>query len=215
MNMWHTTEFKVTIENPVIYRDFQEMLTFASQTPSNTEVFYAGIYESKLSDLSVEVLAPDSQAPSFLWLDSYEAVDWKIRNVENIVGVIVSSHKKGSTVFGVPADKVMHSKSRIGYRGGSPDCHCVAGRFRCEGQNGLPQLISRIETALDLKLGGYSTRYGGQIIAFSDLPEDLDEQVAILENNLKAQRLACEGHSKKDADRIFKRHVIPRLKDPI
>ncbi len=101
-NHWHTTMLNVTFSNYPQFVKSQAPVSLAPYIDANTKLIYLGAYEA--GDLyfnnEIKVTIPASVEPVFLFLTSYNAVNWIIDNPHNtlISGAAFRSKYAGTSV---------------------------------------------------------------------------------------------------------------------
>jgi hypothetical protein len=99
-NHWHTTGFNVSFTN---YEQADFSTDISSKIHPQTQINYIVGYEADTSTSrynEVEIILPQSDRPQLLVLNSYDAINWVIKNPYNtpLEGVVMNSYGPGSTV---------------------------------------------------------------------------------------------------------------------
>lgn len=107
-NNWHTAEFKMTVDDKLKVLNSDSIAQFFNNSQlRHAKIHYINLYESSARDTSVEVEIASSSEPVVLWLNSYEAIDWKLAKGTNVAAVIISAHSPGSRVIGAGSAKIV------------------------------------------------------------------------------------------------------------
>lgn len=107
-NNWHTAEFKMTVDDKLKVLNSQSIAEFFNNSKlRDAKIHYINLYESSAHDTSVEVDVASSSQPIVLWLNSYEAIDWKLARGTNVAAVVISAHSPGSRVIGAGSAKIV------------------------------------------------------------------------------------------------------------
>jgi hypothetical protein len=59
------------------------------------------------------VSVASNSEPVVLWLNSYEAIDWKIAKGTNVAAVVISAYSPGSRVIGAGSAKIVGYQKRL------------------------------------------------------------------------------------------------------
>ena len=104
-NHWHTTSFNVSFTDYKKLDKIESVEVFKEINFNSTKTVYLDAYESSANTSGnnyneIFVTFPRSSAPIFLFLNSFQAVNWVINNPHNvkIVGVALRGNSPGSTV---------------------------------------------------------------------------------------------------------------------
>ncbi|MEO1111653.1 MAG: hypothetical protein AAFY05_04945 [Pseudomonadota bacterium] len=162
-NGWHTVDFKVTFQdlsNVLDQAAFNALMR--SRKTGQDELVYASLYSSSSKDHSVQVDLSESDKDRILWLDSYEATDWKIDADPGLRAVVVASYTPGSRVLGLnKATPVHFTKDRMETYFRVPKrCTCVYKKFHCYKVEELPEKARRLP-------GRLKSRTGADIVAIA------------------------------------------------
>ena len=212
VNNWHTTNFMVNLkEKEKIYTQDEINKELQKSSSKNSVVLYAGVYESKNKDQSITLKMAKSSQPVILMLDSYEPVEWRIKNPYNvkIEAIIYSSHQSGVEIKGdIPKSiPILKYKGQIGSYTMKKTCSCINGGalFTCEGNNGL-ETIKSIETFSGHKLFGVSGAYGADTLMLPSMVID-DKKIKEFNEeiiNAEKQRQSCQKETNPNFDNMFK-----------
>lgn len=108
VNNWHTVDFSVSIQEPIIIRKTADVKNILSThiSQNDTNIWYVGLYESDSFDGSVMVDVASSDIPTVIFLNSYSPISWVLLDNEqaNIKAIIISSYNPGSEVKNLPND---------------------------------------------------------------------------------------------------------------
>ena len=102
-NHWHTTGFNTSFTN-YTSQTISEVSTWLPTTiDGNDEIVFVGCYESDSRFNDVQVYLPDNGHSYFVFLASYNALNWIISKPENtrISGIVFRSFAPGSFISGV------------------------------------------------------------------------------------------------------------------
>ncbi len=100
-NNWHTDNFMVSFNDPETILSKEEAMVILKEiTSESAHVVYVGIYESYNIDHDSTVILSDQNEDVILFLSSYHAVNWKIKNPYgvNIKAIVYNSLKLGTNV---------------------------------------------------------------------------------------------------------------------
>ncbi len=211
VNNWHTTGFMVTIkEKEKIHTHDEIRKILSKQTSKNSEVIYAGVYESSNKDQNIELILVKNKKPVILVLSAYDAVNWVIKNTKNtkIEAIVYGSSRPGSEISGdLPKDvPILAYKGRIGSYKMKKDCMCVNGGadFHCEGSS-ADETIKRIESVTGKKVFGYSGKYGTDalLVPKTILTEKKKKEFKNELNEIERQRTECGKKQNPEFEQMF------------
>jgi hypothetical protein len=202
VNNWHTVEFKVTVEDPIVRRPLGDIGRRLRSSRAGPEVYYVGLYESGREDTSVDVQLPRTGKPATLWLDSYEAIDWNVSAPDGLAAVVIASYSPGSRVLGDRPELLLHAER--GFRVNSRSargCSCHAGHFHCDQETGLPEVAGKLHEA-GLRLAGAATQYSATEVTVA-LSTPTESAGARLNQAATARaRRQCRADADRDFDRL-------------
>lgn len=169
INNWHTTEFKVTFDEVSQVLPLDEVGSQLRQGKAGqASIYYVGLYESARQDTSVDVALPASREPIVVWLDSYEAIDWKLTGKAPVAAVVLASYKPGSRVTGAGSAKILLTRNRFGVHDfGGGGCSCVAGNFHCEQSGSLADVSDRLMELTGRGLSGVVGEYSASSVSIA------------------------------------------------
>ncbi|PKR87899.1 hypothetical protein CXZ10_17390 [Pleomorphomonas diazotrophica] len=206
INNWHTTEYKVTIEdNAKSWTKAEVAEFFRTNGDRSAHVYYAGIYESGAKGMSLKLSPPQEGKPVILWLSSYAAVDWRIASEDNVLAVVLSSHAPGSTVSGTKVNNLIHLKEWEGTYTPTPDCSCVQGLFHCEGQGDLNAIADDLRKITGLELSGYTVTYKAEALSMQPYDQGTRRQIEEGKAANTAKQKACTSDPNPDFDKLMLR----------
>lgn len=205
INNWHTTEYKVTIEDEIVPYTISEVKNYFRSKDDNSEkLYYVSLYESKSKDTSVRVSIPETEDPIILWLSSYEAIDWYINTSSKISDVIIGSNRPGSRVRGAGVDRVIHLNDWDGITHETSQCSCTSGYFHCEQKEDINDLATKLQSITLRKLSGYALAYSADNVAMQPLDGNTKSRVErTKQQQLDAER-QCKAYTNPDFDRLTK-----------
>lgn len=200
---WHTTEYKVTIEDPTVKLDADEVSGFIARNGRNaSDLYYVGLYESSAKDTGVSVNMPRTGKPAVLWLTSYEAVDWNIQS-SGPVTVIVSSYAPGSRVRGPRVKQVAQVDRSMSISRVSENCSCTAGHFHCEQRDDLEGVARHLQSVTGLELSGYAVKYSASALTLQPYGQTIATRLLGLRARREADRKVCERNADPDFDNMM------------
>jgi len=116
-NHWHTTGFNVSFTNYTqtdVSEDISPVLT------DSTQISYVSAYEvdnttSRYNE--VEITLPQGDRPHLLFLGSYDAINWIIKNPYNVElqGIVFNSYAPGTTVTNAGNALILHASDLATY----------------------------------------------------------------------------------------------------
>ena len=101
INRWHTTEFRVTIEEPQRTYSIEAARRALDEILEGSEdLWYAGVYEAAARDAVIPVRLKPRAGPVALVLASYSAVTWDLTGnaPRDVSAVVYGSYTPGTTV---------------------------------------------------------------------------------------------------------------------
>ena len=204
INNWHTTEFKVTVQDsPVKLENGQVSDYLSRKARKDSDLYYVGIYESSAKDTSVLVTVPRTGRPAVLWLASYEAVDWNIQSPDQVT-VIVSSYAPGSRVRGSRVKHVAHVDRAMSISRVSETCNCTAGHFHCEQNDDLENVAQDLRSVTGLGLTGYAVKYSASGLTMQPYGQTLATRILGLRAKRETDRKVCERNANPDFDKMMR-----------
>jgi hypothetical protein len=212
VNNWHTTNFMVNlIEKEKIYTQEEINKELQKNSSKNSVVLFGGVYESKNKDQSITLKMAKFSQPVILILDSYQSIEWRIKNPYHvkIEAIIYSSHQSGVEIKGdIPKSiPILKYKGHIGSYTMKQNCSCINGGalFHCEGNNGI-DTIKSIETFSGHKLFGVSGAYGADTLMLPSMVID-DKKIKELNEeilNVEKQRKSCQKETNPNFETMLK-----------
>lgn len=211
VNNWHTTGFMVTMQPKTKTYNQQELKAALSKhTSKNSEVMFAGVYESSEKDQSIELILAKHKKPIVLVLSSYDAVNWKIKNTKNvkIEAIIYSAYKPGVEVKGDFSKSlpILAYTGRVGSYDIKKRCSCINGgaNFHCEGSS-AEETISRVESLTGKKMVGFSGKYSTDALLVPNVLITDKKKKEFKNDNLKIeqQRTECGKKSNPEFEKMF------------
>lgn len=203
INNWHTTEYKVTVEDVPVKLESGEVSNYLARNAKNASgLYYVGLYESAAQDTSVSITVPRTRKPAVLWLTSYEAVDWNIQSSDPVT-VIIGSHAPGSRVRGRRVKQVVHVDGGISISRVSEKCSCSSGYFHCEQRDDLENVAQNLRSATGLSLTGYAVKYSASNLTFQPYGQTVATQILGLREKREKDRKVCERSASPDFDNMM------------
>ncbi|MDO7842345.1 hypothetical protein [Sphingomonas immobilis] len=201
-NGWHTTEFKVTIEDPVETVPAASASDYIGDAESGARLAYVGLYESAAKDTSVTVNVPATGRPVVLWLTSYEAIDWTIVSADP-VKVFVSAYTPGSRVQGRRVKRVVHVERAVSIYSETKRCSCSGGFYHCEGNQDLDNVAESLRSVTGMTLSGYAVKYSAAEVTVQ--PYGQSDRSGILDQRAAgdAAREQCQRKANPDFDKLM------------
>jgi hypothetical protein len=219
INNWHTTEFSLEL------LDYLQQYLSISETKDilheniigQYTSHFVGVYESSSSNRPITVQidkASKSLEPLVLFLSSYETVRWNISNPfdVNILAVVYSSTKPGTTVTGEIDDSILLPiKGSLGSYSTDQKCSCSGGsHFHCQGKSILTTKKA-VESLISFKLTGFTGKYSAKSLR---VPEIIIDTPYILKAEQKAQevekqRQLCLRKKNPDFETLMEGTPIP------
>lgn len=207
INNWHTTEYKVTIQDDVRTWTKDDVAAyFRTNGKEPAQVYYAGIYESDTKDSSVKLSLPRSDKPIILWLSSYEAIDWRVAAQDGVKAIVLSSYAPGSRVSGVDAGQLIHLKRWEGIYSPMAKCDCAAaGIFHCEDRTDLNDIADELRTVTGSELTGYALKYSAETLSMRPYDQAIRQQVAARKVANADMQKQCVRKANPDFDELMLR----------
>ncbi|MET1414575.1 hypothetical protein ABVF61_20055 [Roseibium sp. HPY-6] len=206
INNWHTVEFKVTIQDKKRLFSRPELTSYFSAFQARPRnLVYIGLYESRARDTSVEVDLSFQHEGVTLWLDSYEAIDWRLENDPGVRAVVVAAFSPGSRVFGLRDDvPVLHTRKSFGIHSATASrCRCTAASFHCEDRTLIGELEDRLFELTGARIVAIGTSYSADKMR----PQPFDKALrsAIEHDRAQARQAeaACKRRVNPDFDTLF------------
>lgn len=176
-NNWHTTTFQLTISDEVRDYTLSELTNeLAGVVSGETQVYFAGVYDSSRMDNSVDVTLKSTTAPVVLFLNSYDAVKWVLTNPNNvnIEAVIYQSYTPGARVE-VPEGIQVYK------------CSDYAGSYTYEN--------TRIEELTGKECDGTTIHHNGSVMS---VPEYLREESEVDFDAIPVNRYQAQYYDSTD-----------------
>lgn len=206
INNWHTTEYKVTIQDTArIWTKDEVAAFFRTNGDRSAQVYYAGVYESGAKDTSLRLLLPQTGKPVILLLSSYEAIDWKITSPDNVQAVVLSSYTPGSRVSGVEAKNLIQLKEWSGIYRPTADCSCIRGTFHCESRTDLNDIANEAQQMVGLDLAGYALKYSAEALSVQLYDQALRRQIEQSKAASVEAQKACTSDPNPNFDELMLR----------
>ncbi len=211
VNNWHTTNFVVSIkEKEKVYTatDIREELK--KHTSQDSKVVLVGAYNSKNKNNEITLKIAKSPTPIILLLNSYDSIQWNIKNPYNvkIEAIVYSAYKPGVEIKGdVPKSiPIMAYKGNIGSYKMQRKCSCINGGalFNCDGTNGI-DTIHTVESLMGKKMFGFSVQPNGETFIVPNTLVDA-KKIKELEAevlDIEKQRKECQKQTNPNFENIF------------
>jgi len=205
INNWHTTEFKLTIGGArklIARKDVRAALETLRRKPG--AVHYVGLYESDNRDTSVAVKLLPGARDAVLWLDSYEAIDWRIDPSDDIAAVVVSSYSPGSRVVNAGSIPVFDVKDGFRLYSATPTgCDCAGSMFHCESDTSIIGVAEGLRQSVGLPLAGYAVQYAATRVVTAPYGEQARSQVQTAVEATRRKAAECKARLNPDFDSMF------------
>jgi hypothetical protein len=205
VNNWHTTEFKVTIQD-VFTETSEASLSryFSADETGDARLYYVSLYESAAQDTKVEVVVPRTGKPAIVWLTSYEALDWRISASDPVKAVVLSSYAPGSQVSGVGAAKVFRIRRWPSIHSETKRCSCSGGgTFHCAERSDLLDIADELERVTHRPLAGYVTKYAAAQVTIAPFTPAAARSVTASRVEAERVKQACAARTNPDFDKMF------------
>ena len=167
-NNWHTVDVLVNIIDPVKEKTGQDLTNdLGAIINKNTKTYYVGIYESNTDDHSVliELNKTDGNEEVILFLSSYGAVNWKIKNDNKVKlkSVVYNSYKDGSTVEVLDSSTVKcYSYPELINGNDIYPNYTKAGHDYHVTDNEFPSINEQIIELTGSRLDGWTSQYSSE-----------------------------------------------------
>lgn len=206
INNWHTTEYKVTIQdNARIWTKAEVTEFFRTNSNPLAQVYYAGVYESGAKDTSLKLSLPRTDKPVILLLSSYEAIDWRIASPGNVQAVVLSSYAPGSRISGIEVKNLFHLKEWDGVYRPTADCNCTAGTYHCENRTDLNDVADEVRRIVGLDLSGYALKYSAEALSVRPYDQALRQQIELSKAASLEAKKACTSDPNPNFDELMLR----------
>ena len=192
------------------YNQQELKAALSKHTSKDSEVMFAGVYESSEKDQSIELILGKHEKPIVLVLSSYDAVNWKIKNTKNIKieAIIYSAYKPGVEVKGdlLKSVPILAYKGRVGSYDMKRRCSCINGgaNFHCEGSS-AEETINRVESLTGKKMVGFSGKYGTDALLVPNvlITEKKKKEFKADKLKIEKQRAECGRKSNPEFEKMF------------
>lgn len=216
VNNWHTTNFMISIQQQNKLYSIKELKKELKNTMSKkSDILFVGAYTSDNKDQSITLKIAKMKNPVVLILNSYDSVDWIIKNPHKVVieAIIYHAYKPGVDIKGdiTELTSIYASKDALGSYKMQQKCSCINGgaSFHCDGVNAL-DTINKIENFTGKKVFGFSTKYSASILMVpnTQLTDDRREQFKNDIENIKIQRQECKSKADPDFENMFNEKTV-------
>lgn len=207
INNWHTTEYKVTIQDDVSTWTKDDVAAyFRTNGKEPAQVYYAGVYESDTKDSTLSLSLPRAGKPIILWLSSYEAIDWRIAARDDVKAIVLSSYAPGSRVSGVDAGQLIHLERWEGIYSPMAKCDCAAaGIFHCEDRTDLNDVADQLRAVTGSELAGYAMKYSAETLSMRPYDQAIRQQIAARRVANADMQKQCLRKTNPDFDELMLR----------
>jgi hypothetical protein len=209
VNNWHTTEFSLVFIDQVAKLSLAEIeQRLKANLLGDYDIYYAGLYESDKTDLSVVLNMEKTSKQIVLFLSSYSPIKWYISNPfeVDIRAIVYGSYSPGTTIVGDinSATLLLPAEGQIGSYSTTQRCSCAGSHFHCEGGT-LLSTKQAVEKVGRSRLTGFSGTYSA---GYLRLPEIIvnERYIQDLENKSKeieAARNSCKKQNNPDFEKMF------------
>ena len=160
-NYWHSAHFRASlIPDRYIYTASQIATELSREVFDDVGLLYAAAYKSGNDDFSIDIELLPLSKPTVLFLSSYEAVKWRLKDMpeaKNVKAVILSGYEIGSDIL-LPdgMDAVIYTLGpRYFEYEFQPKCECTGITWRCVSK-GPSEIVSSLEKITGKKVVGLS-----------------------------------------------------------
>ncbi|MDX1810244.1 MAG: hypothetical protein R3331_11980 [Sulfurospirillaceae bacterium] len=131
--------------------------TFKTLIKPNTKVYLVGLYDGWREDHALDLWLKSSKSPVVLFVASYAAIKWNIKNAKNLQTVVFNSYRPGSSITtGNPKVKVFRDRRLSDTSRLMPFCY-DGPVVHCEDRNDFQNAINHIEKLTGKKPDGFSS----------------------------------------------------------
>lgn len=202
VNNWHTIGFNVAFLEPYVAYTHEELISELKKT-QNAEYWYAGVYESEDVGNDIHVTLKPSQKPVFLFLSSFNAVDWVFSDIKetNLKAVILPTGRSRGAVAGLPEQvAVYHLHDMPWTYKMMPEC----SMGQCDDA-GFQNLIPFVLKLKPNFFTGFSSAYGAKELMIPSEVLDMQDYERIAKELLELQKKAEEEdpYDDRTTDVIF------------
>lgn len=195
INRWHTTDFAVSLGEPLPVRSRADIADQVSQLNlSNYDIYYFGVYESDEAGEQIALELPDSPRAALVWLDSYEPVKWSLESRRRAVWAIVASYEPGASIMGVRRERVFLTRENIGvYSEGRANCRCLRGYFHCEDDGSISEAAHAVVHTFGKTIAGYSVAYDPTAMRVRTYDRSAQTRLQRAEADVTRQEALCRA----------------------
>lgn len=210
VNGWHTVGFSMKMADSNSFHSEGDIADFFKTLDDRDyEIHFVGVYESKNSDGSIDVMVADRGKPVVLWLSSYDGIKWNILNKDDvfILGIVAASHSRAVTLDnqpeGVPFFYLNKYMGR--YTPFISGCHCAGHSFHCEGESDILQLSDEFKTKFGHEINAVDMGYGLQRAnsAKTPLDQEFSQNVLAVRKDVEKQKAECIKKLNPDFNTMF------------
>lgn len=194
-NNWHTANFVLSIVNDSKVYSSSELRKELENSLKNFEYdnYIVTIFESKNFDNSIKIDIEYNSKPIVLFLNSYHAINWKIKNVKGskIYAIIYNSKHPGTTIQGDVKDSLLFKAEKItsSYTFDTV-CSCVSGYLNCNGADFFGT-NTYIKVLTNKDLSGFTTGYAVDNLIVPQVKVDknflLEQQKSLEKKNIQSK----------------------------
>lgn len=174
INTWHTIDFKVSLTDTRTPMPRTELAALLENMGlEHASLYYVGLSAPSTKDFTLEVDTSSFFGPVVLWLDSYDAVDWKVTGDNEVAAVILSSLQGGTSVSGERIGEILYPDTYIGVSRLSHNCACHRTHLHCQNKNDLLDAADTLLESTGLELSGFQVSLNPDRVSF----QPFDQQV--------------------------------------
>ncbi len=177
----------------------------------NAVALYAGVYEPKGNDITLDI--PYIDKPVILYLGSYRAVKWKINPLADtdnpkkktkVVAVVYGAYDKGTEIQGVAKNQTFNTRGRLGSYRTKSDCTCAGGNFHCSGTD-VFQAMGRLQHRYGIQVINFATDYSNDRLSFinMDTPINFAQQATKKYNEQQEQKQRCVARTHPNYENTY------------
>ena len=156
INNYGQVDMQVNMKKPVKQLEDESLKQLMTK---DTKVYLFGTYESRRSDHGMDIVMQDSDAETILFLASYEAINYDIKNAKGakLKAVIYNAYTPVGSIHVDASDVKVFQDKKLRYAGRVMP-FCYEGAFKyCENKNAFTDAVSRIVTLTGKKPDGFSS----------------------------------------------------------
>ncbi len=205
INNWHTTEFKLTLGEMRPRVPLAEVGAALRRLDRGfSGVHYIGLYESDNRDTSVVVKLSPGARKAVLWLDSHEAIDWRIDPGDDIAAIVIASYSPGSRAVNAGDIPIVEVEKGFRlYHAAPTGCSCAGARYYCENSDTVVNLAARMQQASGLRLTDYAVNYNAAAVVSAPFDAPVKARIDAAAEANERKRAECDARQNPDFDSVF------------